>query len=150
MQRPATLHPYPSRRGKDLLKEEEMMIVRYGQSARPNGNSFELQAPVAVPAKASNTATGSTHKAPQGMALDASQEVRHGSESEGSNTGSTREWRSVRDWQHSDSSEVFQEKIWWSRGRYERAEVLKEGQGGIESSSQGLSHLTATDTFFLP
>jgi hypothetical protein len=43
----------------------------------------------AVPAKASIAAVGSTRSALQGIGLDANQEARHGSESEGSDTRNT-------------------------------------------------------------
>ena len=50
----------------------------------------EPQSPVAVPAEASDTASDSSQTTPQNVGFDATQEVRHGSESDGSDTRSTR------------------------------------------------------------
>jgi hypothetical protein len=50
----------------------------------------EPQSPVAVPAEASDTATDNSQTTPQNVGFDPTQEIRHGSESDGNDTRSTR------------------------------------------------------------
>jgi hypothetical protein len=80
--------PCPAARRRSRLEIRLHCWERVSPGSPSGGETPEPQSPVAVPAEASDTATNSSQITPQNVGFDTTQEVRHGPESDGSNTRS--------------------------------------------------------------